>query len=335
MSHSYIQLPDTPNIPGLRFRMFAGEGDYPAMAAMINALAEHEGSTAMCNVRALCDGDQWIDSFDPARDRVMIEIDGRLIGAGRVESAREPDGKRLYLHSCNILPSWRGKGIEQAMLRHNEQRLRELASAHPPDRLRVFQAHGFHDSNRELAAVLEAAGYSLIRCAYLMIRPDLIDIPEAPLPQGVEIRPIVEAHLRTIWDMHVEAFQDHWGFVPPGKNAFEIWRDDPNWDRALSSVAWDGDQVVGMVLIFIPRDHNAKHARQRAFTESICVRRRWRKKGVASALIARCLHALRDAGYHEASLGVDADNISGALRIYEKMGYRVQQRYVRYEKGFD
>ena len=72
-----------------------------------------------------------------------------------------------------------------------------------------------------------------------------------------------------------------------------------------------------------------------AFTESICVRRRWRKKGVASALIARCLHALRDAGYHEASLGVDADNISGALRIYEKMGYRVQQRYVRYEKGFD
>ena len=57
---------------------------------MINALAEHEGSTAMWNVRALRDGDQWIDSFDPARDRVMIEIDGRLIGAGRVETPVSP-----------------------------------------------------------------------------------------------------------------------------------------------------------------------------------------------------------------------------------------------------
>src|SRR5207249_539996 len=158
------------------------------------------------------------------------------------------------------------------------------------------------------------------------------NIPAAPLPKGVETRPVVESDLRKIWDANCEAFRDHWGFVEPPASAYETWKGNPDWDRTLTRVAWAGDEVVGMVMIFIPRSHNERNARKRADTESICVRRAWRKQGVATALIAQCLHGLRDAGFDEAALGVDTQNTSGALRIYERMGYEPVQRYTRFAK---
>ena len=63
------------------------------------------------------------------------------------------------------------------------------------------------------------------------------------------------------------------------------------------------------------------------------MRRQWRKKGVASALIVQCLRALREAGFHEAALGVDTQNLSGALRIYENLGYRAVARYTAYRRA--
>lgn len=143
---------------------------------------------------------------------------------------------------------------------------------------------------------------------------------------------MIEADLRKIWDANCEAFRDHWGFVEPLESMYDTWKENPDWDRTLTRVAWAGDEVVGMVLIFIPHSHNERSMRKCADTESICVRRPWRKMGVATALIAQCLHALRDAGFDEAALGVDAQNLSGALKIYERMGYKMVQRYTRFEK---
>src|SRR3954447_12766735 len=112
MAHHFIQLPDAPPIPGLTFRQFAGESDYPAMAVVINALAEEEGANAMWNPQTLALMDAWIHEFDPPRDRIIVEIDGRMIGLARVSSAQELDGKRIYSHSCSLLREHRGKGIE-------------------------------------------------------------------------------------------------------------------------------------------------------------------------------------------------------------------------------
>ncbi len=62
------------------------------------------------------------------------------------------------------------------------------------------------------------------------------------------------------------------------------------------------------------------------------VRRPWRRRGVARALIARGLEALRERGLDEAILGVDADNPQGALRLYESVGFRLHRRSAVYRK---
>jgi ribosomal protein S18 acetylase RimI-like enzyme len=90
-----------------------------------------------------------------------------------------------------------------------------------------------------------------------------------------------------------------------------------------------------MVLNFIHEKENSEYNRKRGYTEEISVRRPWRKKGLARALIARSFKVLKEHGMTEAALAVDAENISGALKLYENMGFRTVKRYTTYRKPLD
>ena len=48
---------------------------------------------------------------------------------------------------------------------------------------------------------------------------------------------------------------------------------------------------------------------------------RWRRSGVAPALLAQTLRASRDAGMERTALDVDSENPSGALGLYTGMGF--------------
>ena len=72
--------------------------------------------------------------------------------------------------------------------------------------------------------------------------------------------------------------------------------------------------------------------RKRGWTENIAVRRPWRKRGLARALIIRSLAMLKAQGMTEAALGVDTQNTSGALRVYESCGFKPVFTSVNYRK---
>jgi ribosomal protein S18 acetylase RimI-like enzyme len=99
-------------------------------------------------------------------------------------------------------------------------------------------------------------------------------------------------------------------------------------------VAWDGDQVAGSVMTYIWRSENAKLGVRRGWLERIAVRRPWRRRGLARALIASALIGLRDAGMDDAMLGVDTENVTGALGLYESMGFAISDRQTQYRKAW-
>jgi ribosomal protein S18 acetylase RimI-like enzyme len=173
-------------------------------------------------------------------------------------------------------------------------------------------------------------GYSPARYAFRMRRDLTMPIPELPIPPGLELRPARPEHFRAIWEAEREAFQDHWGYAPWPDEAYQRFLQFPHYDPRLWQVAWDGDQVAGSVLNYINAEENASFARLRGYTEDISVRRPWRRRGLASALIARSLAAVRECGMTEAVLGVDAENRTCALRVYERLGYTTIQQWTVY-----
>ena len=131
-------------------------------------------------------------------------------------------------------------------------------------------------------------------------------------------------HWRAIWEANEEAFRDHWGHAEPTNADFERVLADADFDPSLWQVAWHpaSNQVAGVTINSIPADQNSAQHRQRGVVENLSVRRHWRKHGLGRALLVASMRALRDRGQTEVTLGVDAENISGALRLYETVGFR-------------
>ncbi len=85
--------------------------------------------------------------------------------------------------------------------------------------------------------------------------------------------------------------------------------------------------------IVINAAENEEYDRKRGYTQPICVRRPWRRRGLARALLARSFRVLKEQGMTETALGLDARNLGGALRLfYESMGYRVVKQFTDYRK---
>jgi ribosomal protein S18 acetylase RimI-like enzyme len=221
------------------------------------------------------------------------------------------------------------------MLRHNERRLRQVAAGHPQDGPRFFEAWA-SATEEHWAALLESEGYEGVRYSFEMVRSDLENIPDLPLPEDLEVRPVEPEQIPVIWAAAKEAFRDHWGFSEEEwDRELSEWKEAPTFQPHLWQVAWDGDQVAGMVQNFVNEAENEEYGRLRGYTEGICVRRPWRRQGLAKALIARSFRLLKELGMEEAALGVDADNPNGALQLYQTMGFQVVKRHTTYRKSID
>jgi mycothiol synthase len=326
-------------LSNLRFRTFQGEADYPVITSIIKVCQEADKinhSTTLEDVRATY---THLVNSDPARDMLFAEVEGHSVGYTRVWWQVDGDGNWLGFSIGYVLPEYRRRGIGQTLLDFAEMRLREISDQQiasgllSPTTLLSFN-NSIFDQEGAKEALLRRAGYQPIRHEYDMVRPDLENIPDLLLPAGLEVRPVLPEHYRPIFDASNEAFRDHWGYIPEPEENFQKMLVDPNFDPSLWRVAWDGDQIAGMVLSFINKAENSEYNRKRGYTENICVLRPWRKQGLAKALIALSLKAIKERGMDHAALGVDSLNTSGATHLYEKMGFRVVGSGTIYRKPF-
>jgi len=94
----------------------------------------------------------------------------------------------------------------------------------------------------------------------------------------------------------------------------------------------EGDEVAGMVLNRLDEEQNVKYGRKRGWTQDIFVRRPWRRRGLARSLLVRSILMFQEMGMEETALGVDAQNPSGVLQLYESVGYRPVRTHTFYHK---
>ncbi|MDH5521860.1 MAG: GNAT family N-acetyltransferase, partial [Acidimicrobiia bacterium] len=221
------------------------------------------------------------------------------------------------------------------MLSWLETRIGEIASSHEDaseKKIEIWAVEAPAGPKVGLAALLEERGYTQVTYGASMVRPDLEDIPDAALPAGLEVRAVEPDHLRTIWEADREAFRDHWGESEWTEENWKWFLEFPYRDESLWKIAWDGDEVAGQVKSFIDREENEAFGRERGWTEFISTGRKWRRQGVARALICESLRELKDRGMTEAALGVHVENPNGAYHLYESLGFSIVHRFGTYHK---
>ena len=316
---------------GLRLRLYAGEADLAEIARLLNAEAAADGLQRRASVEQLAAFyGHPNDSFDPARDVTLAMFDGRVIAVAEREVVDTTDGHREYRLDGVVDPDWRRRGIGRTVLAESERIARERAAVEAP--ASPVLGSWSWESQPGDRALLVAAGFQPARWFFDMVRPTLDDVVEGPLPDGLELRPIDGSMVRAVWAADIEAFADHWGGFDHSEENLQRWLNEPATDLSLWLVAFDGDEIAGGIINSIDSDQNVALGVSRGWLNSVFTRRAWRRRGLATALIATSLARLRERGMSSAALGVDADNPSGALGLYERLGFRVDQRAIAWRK---
>lgn len=331
--YSNIPVSDAPMIPGLTFRRFQGASDYHSILSVIEGSKEADQVEITATIEDVARAYDHLVNCNPYEDMIFAEIRNTVIGYARVWWQEEPGGLLSYFVFVPLLPEWRGKGIRRALLRYGENRLKEIASHHAVGGPNFFEARA-EDTEVHWQELLKGEGYTPVRYFFRMIRPLEGDIPEVPLPRGIKVRTVDKDYWR-VWRAAQEAFRDSFGASEVSDEQFKEWMQSPTFNPGLWVVAWDGEEVAGMVLNLIDEKGNEEYGRKRGVMKLVAVCHPYRGKGIARALIGRGLGVLKRCGMNEVMLNVDTEESTGALRLYESMGFRMVKQFVTYRKRLD
>lgn len=322
----------SPAIPGVTLRNATPE-DWVTLTDLTNRAHRGDGIDEARSAADLRGDFEPLDHFEITRDVLIAEREGEAV-AFHV-------GYRLVRGSTLVLETWgavspehRGRGIGTALHRATRARLAVEATVDPRAGPREYRTFALDAEQADLG-LLEAEGYVPVRFGFEMRRFLTGALPEHPLPDGLEIRPVTPDQHRAIFDADNEAFRDHWGVRQPAEGDFIAVFEGPSTDTSLWCVAWDGDEVAGVVMNTIYHDENEALGVHRGWLDHVSVRRPWRGRGLAKALCTTSFQVLRAQGMDEAWLGVDAANPTGALRLYEGLGFLVARRWQVFGRPLD
>jgi mycothiol synthase len=321
-------------IPGLAFRRFRGEEDFPIMVRIMTACNEIDRLEYNESVEDVAQVFEHLTNCDPSRDMLFAEIDGEPVAYSRVFWKDEQDGPRLYISLGFVVPAWRRRGLGTAILRWNEERARRIAAEHPAG---IEKLHHVWTTDTEpgAMALFAAFEYRTVRTLIEMTRPTSEPLAACSMPEGLEVRPAEPEHFRAVWEAWEEAYADHWGYAPRTEDDYARWTTSRLFQPKLWKIAWAGDQVAGMVLNTIDERRNEWIGVRRGYTQDVFVRRPWRRRGLARSLLTESISMFARMGMEETYLGVDTESPSGADVLYASLGYRNSRRHLVYRKPLE
>ncbi len=306
------------------------------------------------------------ESFDPEHDAVIaVDATGRAVAYG---SAAAPSSRETIVWvelDGTVAPDRRGEGIGSALLAWQEARGRQHLAACDAT-LPGWLATGANDAATDTIKLLEAHGYERARW-WLELERDLAEpVAEPPTAPGVRLVPYGPEWQERSRDAYNDSFRDHWGSQPEtaaewaASDRLEASRPDlsvlavasaapgtsaapgasgtsgaPGTEEASgASGASDAERVVGFCFVDVAKEEWPLRGFPFGYITAVGVRRDARGQGLARTLLAHVLRALRAEGLEKAVLDVDAENPSGALGLYQSLGFTVGDRAVSLVKRF-
>lgn len=278
---------------------------------------------------------EWASpNFDPAEDiRLVFAPNGQMAGYIEVWTTSKP-----LVHPWmwgRVDPDYEDLGIGTWLMQWAEQRaLRELPNV--PAELRFAPRVGTFREAEKPKRLFEELGYRHIRSSYHMLIEMDAPVLEPVWPEGITLRTFnPETDAEAAYHAMEDSFRDHFGFVEqPFEEGFQRFRhfvlDAQNFDPTLLFLAVDerSGEIAGINICQL----HAFDDPDKSWVGTLGVVRPWRKHGIGLALLRHSFNEFYRRGQRKAGLGVDAQNLTGALRLYESAGMHVEQAFDQYEK---
>jgi mycothiol synthase len=269
------------------------------------------------------------DDLNLATDSLLIFApDGQAAGFAQfiVETPPTPYDVDTWVH-----PAYAENGVGEALLQWIDQRAQQALIAAPMDVPVSIEHIYVYAQNRSAQRRLEKFGYTHERIFYRMEIVFDAPPPEPQLPAGITIRPFRWGEEdRAVYEAYEEAQADEWGheWLPFDKWRYYFIDVEQDFDPEAWFIAVEGETIVGYALCRWERAGEP----DRSTVRYLAVRKPWRKRGIALALLHAAFGAMYRHGKRGAGLGVDATSYTGADRLYVRAGMNRAFETLRYKK---
>jgi len=264
----------------------------------------------------------------------IAELDGKPVGIVHAYVDKNRDERKGFVRNLGVVPEFRSRGIEEKLA---ETALTELENRG----MKIAQTY-VDDERTEILLLWEKLGFKIVRRFSLMTR-NLLDV-KLEMSNVVEntevaIKPLIrdsDEDLRILNKLDNECFKEHFNWRPSSlEQTFYLVREHPFFKVQEWFFAILNGKHVGYVGIGIDASYNAERNTKCGWVMDIGVLKPCRRTGIGTRLILHGMDLLKSKGMTTAMLGVDDQNVTEAMRLYEKVGFRVARREVVYEKNID
>jgi mycothiol synthase len=318
---------DLPHLPDGLIAAPLTAGDTAAAASLLDAAEELDDTGEHWSPEDL--SEWWVEDFlDLSRDGLAVRTaDGELVAWATVLALPTfRDAFRIMLEA-RVHPARRGQGIGRALLGWQLQRGREVHAERQPEYPAVLSVEAY-TSMPALEGLVRRAGLTPERWYFVMERP-LTELPEVPDVDGVQLVPFDRARDEEVRRAHNASFTQHHGSAERDRTTWEtLFTGQRAFRPDLSTLALADGAVVGYVLTYVGEADTAARGYEQADLGQIGVLPSARGRGIARATIAAALRAAADRGCRTAALSVDSENVTGALALYENLGFKKRRTQV-------
>lgn len=318
------------SIKALIPRFYRGEIDLEAIAILLNntesANQFHEWPSPAEMLMQFED-----PSVDKQRDICLWE-DGHsqlvaIVGLMIPEMGEDIAGILWF----RVNPQTQGHNLETQILEWGEQRMGEVGRER---NVKVKVLSGGHSDNVERIALLESCGFKIEQYFLTMERTLTKPIPKAKWPEGFTLKHIDNEADAEAWaEMFNQTSIDHWNHQDITVESVKNKLNDPKYQPELSLVAVAPDGTFAAFCnCQIHPENNELNGRKDGLIYMLVTRRGFRKRGLGRGILLSALKLWKAEGMEMPMLYVDADNLLGATRLYESVGFGRVDTHIAYQK---
>lgn len=302
-------------------------------AEIVDLVQLNEPTRQLDEDTLVCDLQRFFDApnVDKIRDlKLWRDSKGKLIGFGQLLIAEQNEELEGYLY-FDIHPNQHFNSLGSEVIEWSEQRICEIGKELSLP-IKLHTRSSYHRNLRRM--LLEKQGFTTERSFLTMACSLNQSFFDPNLPTGFQLQQFSgEQDIQTWVKLFNNSFIDHWDHHELTEATVNSWLKNPHYKPQLNLIVVAPDNTLAAFCVgYINQEENTRTGCEQGWIKLLGTRRGFRKLGLGRAILLVCMKQLQTFGIEQVKLGVDAESLTSATRLYESVGFEAVNTWLSYIK---